>query len=75
MDVPYLDLIEFHHMHAGFHPMEALDAAKMQVARLFEAPFKQAFVSALRHIVKDKTENMRIQSHGDVINPMVTSVR
>lgn len=71
MDIPKLDLIEFHHMHEGFHPMEALDEAKLQAVRFLDAPFKEAFVSELRHIVKDKTENMRIQSNGDVINPMV----
>jgi len=71
MDIPKLDLIEFHHMHEGFHPMEALDEAKLQAVRFLDAPFKQAFVSELRHVVKDKTENMRIQSNDDVINPMV----
>eukprot|EP00928_Gymnodinium_smaydae_P020534 TRINITY_DN17934_c0_g3_i1.p1 TRINITY_DN17934_c0_g3~~TRINITY_DN17934_c0_g3_i1.p1 ORF type:complete len:1087 (+),score=121.49 TRINITY_DN17934_c0_g3_i1:41-3301(+) len=70
MDIPYLDMVDFTHVdHPGF--MEALDRARLKTLRLFEAPLKTAFVQALRKVVKDKSENMRVQTKDDVVNPMV----
>eukprot|EP00928_Gymnodinium_smaydae_P017127 TRINITY_DN16538_c0_g1_i1.p1 TRINITY_DN16538_c0_g1~~TRINITY_DN16538_c0_g1_i1.p1 ORF type:complete len:1111 (-),score=82.45 TRINITY_DN16538_c0_g1_i1:45-3176(-) len=70
MDIPYLDMVEFQKIdHPGF--VQAIDQARMSTVRLFEAPLKNAIVQALRKVVKDKSENIRIQTKDDVVNPMV----